>query len=75
MKPANKLDKRNVPQYLRGLGCQVLRVTARKSRAVIEIADPNPQLQEHAASITENINGQQRQTWFVHVNSCLVYWH
>lgn len=75
MNPANKLDQRNVPLYLRGLGCQVLRVTSRKSRAVIQIDRPIPQLQERAASLTENVNGQQRQAWYVHVDSCLVYWH
>ena len=75
MNPASKLDQRNVPLILRRMGCQVLRVTSRKSRAVIQIDRPIPLLQEKAASLTENVNGQQRQAWYVHVNSCLVYWH
>jgi len=75
MKAQNIVDTRNVQQYLRGMGCEVLRVTSRKTRAVIEIQQPSPELQQIAAAFTENVNGQQRQAFYAHVRSCVVHWH
>lgn len=75
MKPENIVDKQNVQLMLRQQGCQVLRVTSRKTRAVIEIKQPSQQLQQIAAAFTENVNGQQRQAYFAHVRSCVVHWH
>lgn len=75
MKAQNIVDKQNVQLMLRQQGCQVLRVTSRKTRAVIEIQQPSPELQQIAAAFTETVNGQQRQAFFAHVRSCLVHWH
>ncbi|SEH73219.1 hypothetical protein SAMN05660691_01098 [Rheinheimera pacifica] len=75
MKAENIVDKQNVQLMLRQQGCQVLRVTSRKTRAVIEIQQPSPQLQKIAAAFTENVNGQQRQAFYAQVRSCVVHWH
>lgn len=75
MKPHNIVDKRNVQAYLQAQGCNVLRVTTRKTRAVIQINHPSPELQQNAAAFTETYDGQQRQVYFTRVRSCLVYWH
>lgn len=71
-----RINERKTQSLLQSWGCQVLRTTRRNRRAVIEIAQPTPLLQEHAAGrLAETVNGQHQYAGFVYVNSCLVHWH
>lgn len=67
-------DAQSVRYWLQDRGCDVIRASLLRRRAVIEVVCPPAELQERAYRIVETCVGGTRSVWTVFHDGCQIIW-